>query len=312
MFCLDCVLFNYMETVLITGGTGLIGKALTTALLQKGYHVIILSRKSRPSAGNVTYAQWDIEKKQIDISALQKADHIIHLAGAGVVDKKWTAEYKKEIRDSRTKSSELIIDTLKNNPHKVKAVISASAVGYYNASPKPHIENESADNSFLGETCRLWEESIDPVQQLNIRLVKLRTGIVLDKNGGALAEFIKPLKLGVAAILGNGKQIISWIHIDDLCRLYIYGIENEQINEVYNAVAPEPVSNKTLTLTLAKKRNGKFYIPMYVPAFVLKIMLGERSVEVLRSLTVSNEKIMQTGFTFLYPDIESALEELVK
>lgn len=301
-----------METVLISGGTGLIGKALTNALLQKGYYVIILSRKGRPDSGNVTYAQWDIDKKKIDISAIQKADYIIHLAGAGVVDKKWTAAYKKEIRDSRTKSSELIIDVLKNNPHKVKAVISASAVGYYDPSPKAHVENEKGDDSFLGETCRLWEESLDPIQKLNIRLVKLRTGIVLDKNGGALAEFIKPLKLGVAAILGNGKQVISWIHIDDLCRLYIDGIENEKINGVYNAVATKPVSNKTLTLTLAKKRNGKFYIPMHVPAFVLKIMLGGRSIEVLRSLTVSNEKITQTGFTFLYPDIDSALEELVK
>ncbi|MGG9970332.1 TIGR01777 family oxidoreductase [Ferruginibacter sp. SUN002] len=299
-----------MQTVLITGGTGLIGKTLTNALLQKGYHVIVLSRKSQPSSGNVTYAQWDIDKKTIDVTAVQKADYIIHLAGAGVVDKKWTTAYKKEIQDSRTKSSELLIDTLKNNTHKIKAVISASAIGWYIPSDILHTEDEKADDSFLGETCRLWEESVEPFKQLNIRVAKLRIGIVLSKDGGALAEFIKPIKFGVAAILGSGKQLISWIHIDDLCRLFIYGIENQNINSIYNAVASEPVTNKTLTLSLAKKLKGRFFIPMHVPEFVLKIMLGGRSVEILKSSRVSNEKILKEGFVFSFDTIDKAIENL--
>jgi uncharacterized protein (TIGR01777 family) len=308
-----------MQTVLITGGTGLIGKQLTNKLQQKGYTVIILTRKF--PANNVSikegisYAIWDVDKRQIDIAAIQKADYIIHLAGAGVVDKKWTAAYKKEIQDSRTKSSELIIEALKNNANKVKAVVSASAIGWYGADKNPavpFVETDKADTIFLGETCRLWEESINPIEQLGKRLVKLRTGIVLSNGGGALEEFKKPIKLGVASILGSGKQVVSWIHVEDLCRLYIDAIENEQLQGSYNAVAPNPVTNKTLTLSLAKEMRGKFFITAHVPEFILKIMLGDRSIEVLKSATVSCEKIQQTGFSFLYPAIEIAVQQLIK
>ena len=308
-----------MKTVLLTGGTGLVGRSLTRHLIAKGCKVIILTRKL-PAATQeqVEYAIWDVASKTIDLQAIQKADYIIHLAGAGVVDKRWTDAYKKEIKDSRTQSSALLVATLRNNTNKVKAVISASAIGWYGAdvvsAGKHHhfLETDKAATGFLGETCKLWEESIEPVQQLGIRLVKLRTGIVLSNDGGALAEFTKPIKLGVAGILGNGKQIVSWIHIDDLCRMFIAAIENDLMSGSYNAVAPEPVSNKTLTLELAKQMKGKFFIPVHVPAFVLQIMLGESSVEVLKSTTVSCEKIRQTGFTFLHPDIENALQQLCK
>jgi uncharacterized protein (TIGR01777 family) len=308
-----------MQTVLITGGSGLVGKALTQKLLEKGYAVIVLTRKL-PTGDllekkGISYALWDVNNQTIDIAAVKKADHIIHLAGAGVVDKKWTASYKKEIQNSRTKSSELIIDTLKNNQNKVKVVVSASAIGWYGADTipvKPFVETAIADNSFLGETCKLWEQSIEPVQQLGKRLVKLRTGIVLSNEGGALAEFRKPLQFGVASILGNGKQVVSWIHINDLCKLYIDAIENDSLYGAYNAVAPMPVTNEVLTLTLAKELRGKFFISAHVPEFVLKIMLGDRSIEVLKSATISCEKIQQTGFVFLYPSIELSLAELCK
>jgi uncharacterized protein len=308
-----------MQTVLITGGTGLIGKALTKKLLEKGYEVVILTRKLPTDNSSikigVSYVLWDVTKQTIDIVAVQKADHIIHLAGAGVVDKKWTAAYKKEIQDSRTKSSELIIDTLKNNANKVRTVVSASAIGWYGPDKTPvkaFVETDATDNSFLGETCKLWEESIEPVEQLGIRLVKLRTGIVLSKEGGALTEFKKPLQFGVASILGNGLQVVSWIHIDDLCRLYITALTNDLLRGVYNAVAPIPVTNAALTLTLAKEIRGKYFISSHVPVFILKIMLGDRSIEVLKSATVSAEKIQQTGFTFLFPTIESAFQQLCK
>ena len=308
-------------TVLITGGTGLVGTALTKALLQKGYRVIILTRRigEKNETENLSYALWDVKKQQIDLAAVQKADYIVHLAGAGVVEKKWTEAYKKEIVESRTESSRLIVDSLKNIDNKVKAVISASAIGFYGASPLQTSsgwggfkENDNPDNSFLGQTCKLWEESIEPVVNLGKRLVKLRTGIVLSNDGGALTEFIKPIRFGMAAILGNGKQMVSWIHIDDLCRLFIAGIENENLQGTYNAVAPEPVTNKLLTLSLAKAIKGKFYLPFYVPAFVLKLMMGQRSIEVLKSATVSCKKIMDTGFTFNFSTIESAIDNLVK
>jgi uncharacterized protein len=307
-----------MQTILITGGTGTIGKTLVNLLLQKGYHVIILTRKlpvnQSPSTG-LSYAIWDVRKQTIDMTAVQKADGIIHLAGAGVVDKKWTDAYKKEILESRTESSKLLIAALKNNPHNVKTVVSASAIGWYAydaPGTKPHVETDAPSNDFLGETCRLWEESIGPVKDLHIRLIKLRTGIVLSNNGGALTEFKKPLKLGIAAILGDGKQVVSWIHIDDLCRMYISALENANLSGSYNAVAPAPVTNKTLTLELAKQLNGKAFIAVHVPGFALKIMMGERSMEVLKSNTVSCEKIQHAGFSFLYPGIEKALEQLCR
>jgi uncharacterized protein (TIGR01777 family) len=304
-----------MPTILITGGTGLIGTALTKALLQKGYQVIILTRDANPKqpGEGIRYASWDVKKQQMDIKALQQADHIVHLAGAGVVEKSWTEKYKKEIVESRTESSRLIIDTLKNNINSVKSVISASAIGWYGPDKEPVVpfsESHPADGHFLGETCRLWEESIEPVVALGKRLVKLRTGIVLSNEGGALSEFKKPIRFGIAAILADGKQIVSWIHIDDLCRLFVYAIENEDLQGSYNAVAPQPVSNKTLTLTLAKVMRGKFFIPFHVPAFVLQIMLGQRSIEVLKSTTVSCMKIMDTGFVFDFSTIDIALAGL--
>ncbi len=304
-----------MQTILITGGTGLIGKAITNQLLQKEYSVIVLTRKlpvndvKTPGLG---YAIWDVKQQTIDIDAVKKADHIIHLAGAGVVDKKWTDAYKKEILDSRTESSSLLVSSLKNNANKVKTIISASAIGWYGADKagKPFMESDPAANDFLGDTCRLWEQSIDPVAGIGIRLIKLRTGIVLSNSGGALAEFKKPIKLGVAGILGDGKQIVSWIHVDDLCRMYIAAIENEHLSGVYNAVAPAPVTNKELTMELAKQMNGQLFIPLHVPVMALKLMMGERSIEVLKSTTVSTAKIQQAGFSFLYPDITSALKQL--
>ena len=308
-----------METVLITGGTGMVGKAITTHLLANGYKVIILTRQlpvTKNKISAVEYALWDVYAQTIDITALQKADYIIHLAGAGVVDKKWTPAYKLEIQNSRTESSKLIIHTLNNNVNKVKTIVSASAIGWYGEDTFTHeksfVETDKAAAGFLGETCQLWEQSIEPVEALQKRLVKLRIGIVLSNDGGALAEFKKPIRLGVAGILGNGKQIVSWIHIDDLCRLFINALENDQLSGSYNAVAPAPVTNKTLTIELAKKMKGKFFIPLHVPAFILKVMLGDRSIEVLKSVTVSSEKIVKTGFTFLYPTINLALKQLCK
>ncbi|MBS1917407.1 MAG: TIGR01777 family oxidoreductase [Bacteroidetes bacterium] len=309
-----------MPTVTITGGTGLVGTALTKMLVAKGYEVIILSRNTsveKITFPNVNYAIWDIEKQVIDENAINKTDYIVHLAGAGVAEKRWSTKRKKEIVESRTQSAALIVKSLKEIPNQIKAIISASAIGWYGADTpetisKPFTETKPADNEFLGETCRLWEESIAPVTAMHKRLVIFRTGIVLDANGGALKEFLKPLRSGIAAILGSGKQIISWIHIDDMCRLYMDAIENERLQGVYNAVAPKPVTNKTLVLELAKQLKGKYFIPVHVPAFVLKIMLGEMSIEVLKSANVSAEKISKTGFQFLYPSIESALNNLVK
>lgn len=306
-----------MATILLTGGTGMIGRALQQFLTRKGYSVIVLVRDDakRPQVNNITYARWNIEKGEIDKDAIASADYIIHLAGANVAAKRWTAKRKHEIVDSRVKSGNLIVKSLKEIPNKVKAVVSVSAIGWYGpdtvvSKQEGFTENTLANNDFLGNTCRLWEESIQPVEALGKRLIITRLGIVLSNEGGALAEFKKPLKAGVAAILGNGKQVISWIHMDDVCRLFLFAIEHETIQGIYNAVANETVSNKAFTLALAHKMRGKFFIPVHVPAFALKLAMGEMSIEVLKSATVSNKKIHDAGFTFLYPSVDAALDDL--
>jgi uncharacterized protein (TIGR01777 family) len=251
----------------------------------------------------------------IDKLAIAESDYIIHLAGAGVAEKRWSRKRKVEIVTSRIQSSYLLVKSLTEIPNKVKAVISSSAIGWYgpdtNKTEMGFAEDAPAHNDFLGETCLKWEQSIEPVTQLGIRLVKLRTGIVLSNKGGALKEFKKPLQFGLAAVLGSGKQIISWIHIDDLCRMFEYAIEHDTLKGSYNAVAPKPVTNKELTLTLAKKMKGNAYIIAPVPSFVLKLVLGEMSIEVLKSTTVSASKIKNAGFQFLYPSIDAALNELI-
>ena len=306
-----------MQTILITGGTGLVGEALTAALLAKNYKIIVLTRSlhGKQEEKHLSYALWDIKKQYLDLSVITKADYIIHLAGAGVVDKRWTDSYKKEILESRTRSSQLIVDSLKNSANNVKAVICASATGWYGADKQANAsfaESDAAADDFLGNTCKEWEASIEPVAVLGKRLVKLRTGIVLSTRGGALAEFKKPLQFGIAAILGTGRQMVSWIHIDDLCNLYIAAIENEKLSGSYNAVAPNPVSNKKLTVTLAKALNKKLYISLHVPAFILKLIMGQSSIEVLKSTTVNCQKILNTGFKFLHSVIETAIQGLVK
>lgn len=300
-----------MPVVLISGGTGLIGTHLSAMLQEKGYEVIILSREA-----GLGHAVWDIRANKIDMDAIARADFIIHLAGASVAEKRWTKNRKKEILNSRTESSALLIRALKETNNHVKAFISASAIGWYGpdtsiSKKNGFVENEPASTDFLGDTCKLWEASTDPVKDMGIRLVKFRTGIVLSKDGGALDSFEKPINAGIAAVLGNGKQVISWIHIKDLCRMYIYAMENENMHGIYNAVNPSPVTNESFMLALAKKIKGKFFIPFHIPSFILKIVLGEMSVEVLKSATVSCAKIKSENFLFLFPSLDAALADLI-
>ena len=305
-----------MQTILITGGTGMVGQSLTNVLLAKGYQVIVLTRqKKQSSRAHFSFAQWDLNKGWIDPAAIAAADYIIHLAGEGVADKRWTAARKKAILDSRVNSSALLVKALKEYPNKVKAIVAASAIGWYGpdnekSTASGFVETDLVDSSFLGDTCRQWEESMHPVKALGIRLVTIRIGIVFNKMGGALAEFMKPAKLGAAAILGDGQQMVSWIHQQDLNRLMLFALEQEQVEGVYNAVAPDPVNNAILTKAIAS-RFHTWAIPFHVPSFILKVMLGEMSVEVLKSAKVSASKIIAAGFKFDYASMDEALDDLL-
>lgn len=293
----------------------MVGSALTKKLLEKGHTIIVLTRKARPQAGRILYKEWDVEKGTIDPTAIREADYIVHLAGANVAGGRWTEKRKKEIVDSRVKSGDVLVKALQQTPNNVRAVLSASAQGWYGEdpripNPRPFVETDPPDDGFLGRTCKRWEDAIAPVAALGKRLVIFRLGIVLSNEGGAYAEFKKPVQLGAAASLGKGNQMVSWIHIDDLVRLFVAAIEANQWQGIYNAVAPNPVSNKTLVTAIARQRGG-LSIPFHVPSFVLKAMLGEMSTEVLKSTTVSAKKTEANGFTFHYATIDKAVAALM-
>jgi uncharacterized protein len=300
-----------MSTVLITGGTGLIGTALSKELINKGYEIIILTRSPEKHIGTakLQYAKWDVKKQFIDKEAFAKGEIIVHLAGENVGDKRWTKSRKKQILESRTLTSALLVKSLRETQNKIRTVISASGIGWYGEQKQARafVETDPAAVDFLGTTCQQWEKTIEPVSDLGKRLVKFRIGVVLSNNGGAIEEFKPYLRLGIAPIISSGRQVVSWIGIQDLVRMIAFAIENEHLRGVYNAVAPYPVTNKTFVIELAKKLKGSFYIPIYVPSFAVKIMKGEVSIEVLKSSHVSAEKIRQAGFEFLHPTIRDCL-----
>lgn len=308
-----------METVLITGGTGMIGTGISKVLIQKDYHVIVLTRNPTRiphQVPGVQYAKWDMENGFIEKEAFARANHIIHFAGANVGSTRWTKKRKLEIIDSRVRSGKLLADAIQNMPNKVRTLLSASAIGWYGPdpvipNPAPFTEELEAYGDFLGQTCKLWESVLDPIEKKGIRLLKFRTGMVLSPRGGALKEFLMPLKFRVATVLGNGKQIHSWIHEEDLYNLYIKAIRTPAMQGVYNAVAPQHVSNRDFIKTLARLKYGKGYILFRVPALLLKIVFGELSIEVLKSATVSSDRLQSTGFEFKYRSIKDALANIL-
>jgi len=301
-----------MVTILISGGTGLVGRHLCKKLKEKGYSVAILSRTRKQDTDIPTYA-WDLDKKEIEKEAIETAGYIIHLAGANIGDKRWTTKRKQLIIDSRVKTGQLIFDKIKENKNKLQAFISASAIGYYGTitSDKIFRETDPPSNDFLGETCRQWEQSADRFEELGIRTVKIRTGVVFTKQGGALAKMITPVKMGIGSAVGNGRQYLPWIHIDDLCGIYIKAIEDTQMNGAYNAVAPDQKTNRDFTKTLARVLKKPFWFPK-VPAIVMKIIFGRMSEMLLKGSRVSSDKIKTAGYYFLFPDLESALTDLVR
>ena len=299
-----------MENVLVVGGSGLIGRSLSKLLLDNGFDVAILSR-SRNSNSSIKQYYWNPEINEIDKEAFVNTDIIINLSGENVGDSRWTTSRKKKILDSRVKTVELLFQKAKEYNAVPKVFISASAVGFYGAINSAQIfsENDSSGNDFLAEVCRAWEEKIFAFQRIGTRVVVLRTGAVLSKNGGALAKMLPLAKLGISTQLGNGKQYMPWIHIDDMCRMYLYAI-NHSLNGVYNAVATEHITNKQFAELLSLTKHQKIVTPA-TPDFVLKLALGEMADMLLKGSRVSNDKILSAGFQFQFPNLKDALREIV-
>jgi uncharacterized protein len=314
---------NFMN-VLITGGSGLVGTRLTELLLQKGFTVSHLGRKKvvrvdakltdRVGGKPIKTYLWDIKKGIIDEKSLLEADYIIHLAGAGIADENWSEARKKEIIDSRVKSIQLISNTLKTISHKIKGFVSSSGIGFYGADTGDEYmcEQHTAGTDFIADCCIQWEGGADEIEALGIRTVKLRTGLVLSEKGGALPRLTQPVRWGVGAALGTGKQWQSWIHLDDLCELYIKALKDEKMQGTYNAVAPNPVTNYDLTKISAQVLKRPFWMPN-VPAFALKLVFGEMASIVLGGNYVLNQRIkLETDFKYRFVEVRGALEDLLR
>ncbi|AEL25782.1 TIGR01777 family oxidoreductase [Cyclobacterium marinum] len=295
-----------MQNILITGGSGLVGSSITKTLEAEGKAVAWLSRSPKKYAQKSFY--WDPKKGEIDDKAIDWADAIIHLAGAGVAEKKWTEQRKKVILKSRLDSSNLLYEALKKAENKPKAVVCSSAVGFYgfDTGEKLVFEGDPAGNDFLADVVKQWENATEKYQDLEIRTVIFRIGIVLAKEGGALKEMLKP---PVAAPLGSGQQYLSWIFIEDLSSMFAFALENQGVSGIYNAVGPVPVTNKILTQRAAEYK-GKPFVNIGVPSFALKLGLGEMANMILGGNRVSNEKIEGTGFKFQYGDLNLALKKI--
>lgn len=296
--------------ILITGASGLVGTHLSQLFLQKGYEVVQLGRSKK--SGHVPSFVWSVEKQEMDRKALEGVDTIVHLAGAGIADKRWNEARKKEILESRTHSTQLLFNTLRQTNHQVKNFISASAIGYYGfeETEAVFIEESNAGKDFLASVTQQWEAEADKITTLGIRLVKIRIGIVLSEKGGALAEMAKPIQWGVGSPLGSGKQCLSWIHIDDLCALFAKAIEDTQWQGAYNGVGKTWATNAELTKVIANVLHRPLWLPK-VPPFVLKLILGEMASLVLTGSRVSNAKIERSGFTYSYTDLEKAVAHLL-
>ncbi len=303
---------NSPRKVLITGGTGLIGSRLSELLIDAGYEVALLSREPAKSSHYHSF-RWDPAAGTIDEAAVPYADYIVNLAGASVSGGKWTDERKHDIMGSRLGGLALLHRELAKPGHHVQAFVSASAIGVYGDTGAQLLTEESSPglptHDFLADVAHQWELAAAPVAALGIRTVVPRIGVVLSTAGGALPQIAKPVKLGAGAALGSGKQFMSWIHLDDICRLFMAMLDDTSWEGTYNAVAPHPVTNEEFTKELAQVLHRPLLLPK-VPAFGLKLALGEMSEIVLASQNVSAAKVLAQGFTYEFPELHGALVAL--
>lgn len=292
---------------MVTGGTGLIGSRLVPLLREKGYRTHIVSRSA---SKDPDVFHWNVQRGMLEREALEGVNHIIHLAGAGLAEKRWTKKRKQEIIDSRVQSAKLLYDSVERWGINLQTFISPSGIDYYDDFGDQAIkEDMNPGDDFLSHVCVQWEEASKQFNTLNARTIQLRVGLVLSPEGGMLKEVLQPLKFGVAPYFGSGRQLYSWVHIDDVCRAFIFALENDRLSGPFNIVAGNPVTNKSFIRTL-KKAAGKPALTFGVPAFALRLVFGELADAVLGSANISVEKIKDRGFELRFDRLELALKHL--
>lgn len=295
-----------MKKILIAGGTGFVGKALIKHLVNCGYMVNVLTRRNKISSmENIRYFEWDIKKGFIDEKAFEGVSKIINLTGANITEKRWTEKRKVEIIESRTKAIDLLFTYVTTRNFSIDIFISSSAVGYYGAITTDEIFTEKSNNcsDFLASVCRKWEKSALQFESLGVATVILRKGVVLGRDGGMYQKLAPLAKLGINTSLGNGRQYLPWIDIRDLVRLYEFILKTDELSGVFNAVSSEHIMMNDFSKALLRSFGKTSSLPN-VPAFLVRLFLGEMSVMLLKGSRVSNYKIKQTGFKFEYRSIE--------
>jgi len=300
-----------MAIILITGGTGLVGKALTQQLLKSGHEVRILSRNPKPSTSIKSF-YWNIDTHEIDETAFDNTEHIVHLAGEGIADKRWTDKRKQQIISSRVDSFKLLANVILKKNLQLKSVVGASAIGFYGMQTSETVfkETDIPQKDFLSEVCTKWENVYSSVLNNTDKLVIFRIGVVLAKNGGALKKMAPLFKLGLGSAMGSGQQYMPWIHLDDLVANVQEALFNESYNGTYNLVSAEHITNKEFSKQLASAYHKPFFTPS-IPAFVLKLMLGDMANILLTGSKISNQKLLNTGYTFKYTTLSTALKACV-
>ena len=298
--------------VLITGATGLIGSEIVKNCHAKGIAVNYLTTNKSKIENNSNYQgfYWNPSQSKIDVNCIKDVDTIIHLVGASI-SKRWTKAHKQAIINSRLETTALLHDTVKNNSNTIKQIISASAIGYYPDSLTNYYSEDEKEisTSFLGQVVEAWEQVVDTFKTLNIIVSKVRIGIVFSNKGGAFPELAKPIKFGAGAVMGSGKQWMSWVHLNDLAGIFMHVLQHN-LEGIYNGVAPNPATNNTITKVIAKKMKRPLFLPN-IPKFAMQLVLGEMHIILFESQRVSSKKIEDSGFEFKYVNLDAALEELV-